>query len=66
MSERTEAFRAWRCGVLTDAQLKCVVKDLQAVIDIFYAMDRAGDLSMHYLRSELDAAKRMQEGRKRP
>ncbi len=62
--DRNDAFKAWRNGVLTDGQLGQVVKDLQTVVDVFYAMDRAGDLALCYLRHELESAKRMQDGRK--
>lgn len=64
MTSRTDAFAAWRRGVLTDEQLARVVKDLQTVVDVFYAMDRAGDLAMVYLRQECESAKDMQRQRR--
>lgn len=64
MADRNGAFKAWRNGVLTDAELKQVVTDLQTVVDVFYAMDRAADLAMVYLRQECEMAKDMQRRRK--
>ncbi len=64
MQDRTDAFKAWRSGILTDTQLACVAKDLQTVVDVFYAMDRAGDLAMVYLRQECESAKNMQRNRR--
>lgn len=62
--DRNDAFKAWRNGVLTDSQLAKVVEDLQTVVDVFYAMDRASDLAMVYLRMECESAKDMQRRRK--
>lgn len=64
MQGRNDAFKAWRRGILTDAQLAKVATDLQTVVDIFYAMSRAGDLAMVYLRQECESAKDMQRRRK--
>lgn len=61
---RDDAFRAWRKGVLTDAQLAKVVSDLETVVAIFYAMDRAGDLAIVTLRQECESAREMQQRRK--
>jgi hypothetical protein len=62
--DRNDAFKAWRNGILTDAQLAKVVDDLQTVVDVFCAMDRAADLALVYLRQECESAKDMQRRRK--
>lgn len=63
MVDRNEAHKQWRKGIIGTPELCLVVKDLQHVVDVFYAMDRAADLSMVYLRMELESAKDMKRRR---
>lgn len=60
MSNRIQAFREWDQGIITDENLEQVIKDLQEVIDILYAMGEGG-LIIFRLHNKLESAERLYE-----